>query len=294
MQSTRAIDRLVRGMDRAGTCLCVGLDPVIERMPAALAGLAPAERIERFCVGVLDAIADVCAVVKPQSACFERYGWRGVAAMERVCAGARERGLFVLLDAKRGDIGVSAEHYAASACGMGADAITLNGYLGMETIAPYIERGLGAFVLVRTSNPGGDSVQSHRLGDGRSVAEMMADEVRAAGESCVGASGLSDIGAVVGATKSAEASALRDRMQRTMFLVPGFGAQGGTADDVRRLSLAGGRGVVANASRSVLYPTASAGNGAWEAAVAEAARAAARELRIGAADQPRPPAQARA
>lgn len=277
-------DRLAAAIDRCGSSACVGLDPVLEKLPAALrTSEEPASAIARFSIGVIDAVAGLAPVVKPQSACFERYGAPGVAALHEVMAHARRRGLLVLLDAKRGDIGVTAEHYAAAAFdgAHGADALTVSGYLGPDTVEPFIRPGKGLFVLVRTSNPGSDAVQSLKLADGRTVGEMMADTVAALGKGRMGARGLSDIGAVVGATKASDGRALRQRMPNQVFLVPGYGAQGGTLDDVRELvragaSRAGDLGVLVNASRSVIY--AFKGE-AWEEEIRAAAEGFVRELR---------------
>jgi orotidine-5'-phosphate decarboxylase len=274
-------DRLCAAMDRAGTVLCVGLDPVLDRLPAEIDRTNPPAAVERFCLGVLDAIAGIAPVVKPQSACFERFGSAGVAVLERVVARARDLGLIVVLDAKRGDIGTTAEHYAAAAARMGADAITVNAYLGPDTVEPYLAAGLGVFVLVRTSNPDSDRIQSERLADGRTVGELMADRVAELGRGHLGVAGLSGVGAVVGATKAADGAALRARMPGQVFLVPGFGAQGGTAEDVRALVRPGARsaglaGVVVNASRSVLYPRETSEN--WAVGVASAARRVREEL----------------
>lgn len=276
------VDRLAAALDRCGTPACVGLDPVLGRLPEPVraAHADPAEAIGAFCEGVIDAVADRVGVVKPQAACFERYGSAGYAAMERVVHHARERGLVVILDAKRGDIGVSAAHYAASVTHMGADAVTVNAYLGPSTVEPYLEAGLGVFVLVRTSNPDSDAVQARELTEGGTVAGMMASLVRMLGATRLGHCGMSDAGAVVGATKAADGAMLRGLMPEQVFLVPGYGAQGGTADDVRALvrpgaAAAGASGVVVNASRSVLYP---GGNGDWCDAIANAAAAFARDV----------------
>lgn len=272
-------DRLDHAIRAAGSPVCVGLDPVIGSLPAEIRARHPEaapRAIEDFCAGVLRAVAGVAPAVKFQSACFERYGSAGIEVLERSVELARSLGLVVVLDAKRGDIGISAEHYAASARALGADSITLNGYLGPSTLAPYLKEGLGLFVLVRTSNPDSDDVQAHRLGDGRNIAEMMADLVVAAGRERLGAAGLSDVGAVVGATKSAEGRALRARMPDQIFLVPGYGAQGGTADDVRALLRSDGRGVLVTASRSVIYAK---GDGPWADAVAAATRTLSAEIR---------------
>lgn len=273
-------DRLLDAIERAGAPACVGLDPVLDRLPAAVraAHQDPPEALRAWGLAVIDAVARHVPAVKPQSACFERFGARGVHALADVCAHARRRGLIVVLDAKRGDIGLTADHYAAGAAGMGADAITVNAYLGPQTVRPYLEAGLGIFVLVRTSNPDSDAVQSCALADGRTVAEMMADHVAALGAAARGRRGLSDVGAVVGATKAADAAALRVRMPDAFFLVPGYGAQGGTAEDVRAMLRPDGTGVLVNASRSVLYAHEH-GDPRWIDAVGRAAESFAADVR---------------
>ncbi len=278
-----ASDRLVESIRHAGAPACVGLDPVLEKLPEVVRARhhEATAAIEEFCLGALDAVGEVVGVVKPQSACFERYGAKGVAVLERVCHAARERGLVVILDAKRGDIGISAEHYAAAAVHAGADWITVNAYLGFDTVEPYLAAGLGVFALVRTSNPRSDEVQGLRLEDGRSVAGMMAQQVATLGARHVGAMGLSDVGAVVGATKASEGKSLRALMPKQVFLVPGYGAQGGTANDVRALlsdSPETGGGVVVNASRSVIYAF-KPDEANWKGAVARAALGLVDELR---------------
>jgi len=274
-------DRLIGSIRRAGAPACVGLDPVLEKLPDEVRSrhLEPTVAIEEFCRGVIDSVAPIVAAIKPQSACFERYGWRGVQALERLCRHARDAGLPVILDAKRGDIGISAEHYAAGAAHAGAHAITVNAYLGPSTIEPYLKAGLGVFVLVRTSNPDSDAIQSVPIDRGASspahpgtIAELMAGHVASLGEKHLGSAGMSDVGAVVGATKAADGRTLRARMPRQFFLVPGFGAQGGTPDDVRALlsdrpDLGGG--VIVNSSRGVLYPEREPGE-PWRKAITRA------------------------
>lgn len=279
-------DRLLESLARAGAPVCVGLDPVIDRLPSEVraAGSAPVDAILRHSLGVIEAIAPSIGCMKIQSACFERYGAAGAAVLAEVAAAARAAGLSVILDAKRGDIGVSAEHYAAAARGVDADWTTANGYLGEEGFAPFLAESRGAFVLVRTSNPSGDRFQSLRLADGRSVAEAMADllveATRALGESGIGREGFSAIGAVVGATKPRDAASLRARMPQQLFLVPGYGAQGGGVDDVLPCFHADGRGAIVTASRSILYPTRRDGE-PWTLAVARAAEAFREEIRQG-------------
>lgn len=276
------IDGLVQVIDRAGSAACVGLDPVLEKLPPGL-GSDAAAAIEAFSKGVIDAVKGSIGVIKPQSACFERYGYAGVRALERTISHAKDAGMWVVLDAKRGDIGISAEHYAASAAATGADSITVNAYLGPSTVEPYLAAGLAVFALVRTSNPDSDLVQSVRCESGQTVAEMMAGLVSTLGQKYMGASGLSAIGAVVGATKAADAAALRAVMPHQCFLIPGYGAQGGTLADVRGMTRAGvssrGRaGVLVTASRSVIYPAGGAGIGEWQDLIASASRQLAAEI----------------
>lgn len=276
-------DILVDAIRTAGAPTCIGLDPVLDRLPASLRAehADPVAAIGAFCRGVIEAVAGLAPAVKFQSACFERYGGPGVALLHALCAEAREAGLVVILDAKRGDIGVTAEHYAAAAAVTRAHALTANAYLGPSTLEPYLAAGLGLFVLVRTSNPDSDAVQSSRLADGRSVAEAMADLVAQLGERHLGRHGYSTVGAVVGATKAEDGRALRARMPRQFFLVPGYGAQGGTADDIRAL-LDGrpecGGGVLVTASRSVIYAF-EASDQNWAKAVKRAALKFADEIR---------------
>jgi len=287
-------DLVADAIDAKGAPACVGLDPVLDRLPTPIraASSDPVRAIHAFCEGVIEAVADVVPVLKPQSACFERYGPAGVAAIAELIALARARGLVVVLDAKRGDIGVTAEHYARATLGppegeagwMNADAVTLSGYMGPDTIEPFLDcPGKGVFVLVRTSNPGSDAIQAQRLADGRTVAEMVADMVAALGRPTIGERGLSSVGAVVGATKSADAAALRARMPNTIFLIPGYGAQGGTLDDIRPClrpgaNRPGEQGVLVNASRSVLFPAGGGGED-WQAHVRAAAGGLVNELR---------------
>ncbi len=188
----------------------------------------------------------------------------------------------MILDAKRGDIGTTAEHYAAFAFdAMNADAVTLNMYLGADTIEPYLRAQYadrGVFILVRTSNPGSDDVQSQSLSTGDTVAQMMADHVRALGADHLGKAGLSKVGAVIAATKPADARELRARMPEQIFLIPGFGAQGGTVETVRELFLPTGAGAIVTASRSVLYAYEKSPTADWQAAVRTAAEEFAEQI----------------
>lgn len=285
-------DVLAASIDRVGSPVCVGLDPVVEQLPSACRSSGSVvEAIASFGKGVIDAVADAAAAIKVQSACYERFGSAGVEALERTVSHARARGLFVILDAKRGDIGISASHYAAAAVHTGAHTVTVNGYLGMSGVVPFLDAGLGVFVLVRTSNPDSDSVQSVPTAAGVTVAEHMAGLVAMLGRAHLGSSGLSAVGAVVGATKSADGQALRNAMPDQVFLIPGYGAQGGTAEDIRHLlrpararHRMSDAGVLVTASRSVIYAKLNANEG-WQDAVRRLATQMNSELRSVCAQQ---------
>jgi orotidine-5'-phosphate decarboxylase len=266
-------DRLLSAVQRCGAPLCVGLDPVVGKLPAALRARGetnPAAAIEAFSLSVLAACVRIAPVVKVQSACYERYGVDGMKALAATLEAAREHGF-----------GISAEHYAAAAFEAAhADWVTVNAYLGIDGLAPFVKHEHGAFALVRTSNPGGDALQSLRLDDGRSVAEAVAGLVAEAGASTIGGSGYSSLGAVVGATKPADAARLRGRMPHTLFLVPGYGAQGGGIADIKPCFNADGRGAIITASRSIIFAFA-ADDDDWAGSIRRAAEATHRELAEG-------------
>lgn len=277
---------------------------MLDKLPDALtqdvdgkSAEAAVEAIYAFCSGVLNAVAPHVPCVKLQSACFERYLWPGVEAYHRLTDEARELGLMVIGDAKRGDIGISAEHYAAGCLSdpsfedmgelAGPDALTINGYLGKDSIEPFIKaakrQGKGLFVLVRTSNPGGDALQGLMLADGRPVSDAVAHMVADMGQepSNVGSNGYSLLGAVVGATKPADAVRLRKIMPKQIFLVPGYGAQGGGVKDVLPCFNTDGEGALITASRSVLYAFAKTTDKDWRTAVSDAARDMKNEVAAG-------------
>ena len=270
-------DLLCSAIDKAGSPLCVGIDPVVSRLPDQLASLSTLDGFKVFTEGVIDAVAGIAPAVKFQSACFERYGAAGIKLLGALRSHATDAGLIVILDAKRGDIGITTEHYAASAIVDGpCDWVTVNPYLGLDGIVPFLESGLGVFCLVRTSNPSGDAIQKQLLADGRTVAESIADVLAKEGEQFVGESGWSSLGVVVGATKFDEAISLRARMPRQIFLMPGIGAQGGQAADVLPC-FADGHGALIPASRSVIYPIPEVD---WQTDIANAATNLARELQV--------------
>ncbi len=287
-------DRLWQAILAADAPVCVGIDPVVERLPKVISPQSQtadsiAKAMEDFCCGIIEAVARIVPCVKIQAACLERYGGHGFSALERICAAVKRANLQLILDAKRGDIGVTAEHYAAMAFEvMQADWLTVNGYLGRDSIEPFLRQGRGVFVLVRTSNPGSDEIQSRQVdeqtGIEADVSECVGRMVEHLGEGRIGASGYSQIGAVVGATKSADAARLRAAMPRSMFLIPGYGAQGGSVRDVIPcFHLGNGRvpgGGIVTASRSVIYAFESECT-TWVAQIREAALGFRDEIRTG-------------
>lgn len=286
---TPFFDRLEAARRERHTTLCVGIDPRLERLPEEIrreAGDDVETLLTRFGYEVLDLVAAHAACVKPQIAFFEAHGLAGLRAYAAVLAEARRRGLPVIGDVKRGDIGSTASAYAAAHLRPGgefeADAITVNPYLGADALQPFVdaavEAGKGIYVLVRTSNPGARDLQElHVREDGRLFFEATADLVASLGADSISAdTGLSAVGAVVGATAPAAGAALRRRLPATPFLVPGYGAQGATARDVAATHRDDGSGAVVNASRSITFPEA--GPGGWRAAVAAAAEHARTEL----------------
>ncbi len=289
--------RLAAAVRRHGP-LCVGLDPRIESLPdefrpppgSGLAGMAAA--IEAFGLRILELVRPHAGVVKPQSAFFELAGPPGMAALAAVLRRAREMGFVTILDAKRGDIASTAAAYADAAfAGVGtesgvvpvwdADALTVNPYLGADAVEPFIAAataaGRGLFVLVRTSNPGAGTFQN-LMCDGRPVYEHVAAAVAGWNAPTIAECGYGAVGAVVGATHPRELADLRSQLPGVWLLVPGYGAQGGTAADVRAAVGPNGLGAVVNSSRGVTFPFRPDDAG-WEAKVVAAAARAAAELR---------------
>ncbi|MEM1012182.1 MAG: orotidine-5'-phosphate decarboxylase [Planctomycetota bacterium] len=287
---TFAHDLLAAVRDKSSR-VCVGIDPMPERFPEAIRPTSDDPRaivdsFYEFTTGVLDAVADVAACVKFQSAYFERYHADGVEAYFELIGEAKQKGLLVIGDAKRGDIGATSAAYAAGHLGPHPaddadtpDALTVNPMLGLDTLDSFGEvaadHGKGLFVLVRTSNPGSADLQDVVLQDGRTWSEMLADELfkMTAGNS---EDGLSFINAVVGATQPHTMASLRKRLPRSFFLLPGYGTQGGTAETAKAAFAEGTPGAIVSASRSVLYPTERSGD--WKQSIAHAAQAMRRDL----------------
>jgi orotidine-5'-phosphate decarboxylase len=277
----------------------LGLDPDPARLwPRAIELAArggevgePAARAARavaaHCSLAIEATAEQCVAVKLQVACFERLGAPGWAALKEAVKRAHEAELLVIADAKRGDVKVSATAYAQAFLGatpseygpvegLGADALTVNPLLGIDSLEPFVsiarERSRGVFALVRTSNPGAADLQERRLADGGSVSDRLAAIVAELGAPGVGATGLSDVGAVVGATAPERLEALRERMPAAVFLLPGVGAQGGKVHDLAAAFAPGPAGGLIAASRSIVDAHRKAGGDPAAAAAGEAAR----------------------
>ncbi|MCI8762927.1 MAG: orotidine-5'-phosphate decarboxylase, partial [Oscillospiraceae bacterium] len=253
-----------------------GMDARVEHVPPSILKKhmdrhgqtleAAAGAVLEFDKGLIDALADVVPAVKPQSAYFEMLGWRGMKALEEVVAYAKEKDLFVIADVKRGDIGTTAAAYSQAWLGttqvgdascpvFDADCVTLNGYMGSDSIKPFLndctQRDKCAFVLAKTSNPSSMELQDIVAGD-RLVYTVMGDLIQRWGQGTEGKYHYQALGAVVGATHPSVLKELRYRLDKVFFLVPGYGAQGGTAADVRYAFDELGRGAIVNASRSIM------------------------------------------
>ncbi len=279
----------------------LGLDPRIEYVPKHIQEMCYArfgrnlqgtvEAIYQFNCGLMDGLADLVPAVKPQAAYYEMLGWRGMEMMERTIRYAGNKGFYVIADIKRGDIGSTAQAYAEGWLGktgtaageeemFGADCVTLNGYMGVDSITPFMEVAVkekkSLFLLVKTSNPSGKDLQDMKI-DGKTVYQIMGDLTEKWGAGTAGKYGYQVIGAVVGATYPEEMKQLRRRLNKTFFLVPGYGAQGGTAEDVRYAFDACGRGAIVNASRSLMCAWKKTGGDGRD--YQEASRAAAIAMR---------------
>jgi orotidine-5'-phosphate decarboxylase len=274
--ATQFSDRLAGAVGRKRTQLVVGIDPIVDRLPPQLDG-----DITAFCRGIVDAVEPYVVAVKPQSAFFEAHGVEGTRAFWDACDYARAAGLLVIADAKRGDIGSTAEAYAEAFAGR-VDAVTVNPYLGGDAVEPFIAAarrdGSGVFCLVKTSNPGSADLQDAVLADGRKVWERVAELVGAWGAEVIGEGDFSAVGAVVGATFPEEIARARRLLPKAPFLIPGIGAQGGSPDDVAPAFTGDPASALVAASRSVIYATDASG-GDWRTAAAAEAERLAGEIR---------------
>lgn len=293
-------DRLAAAVQRCQNPVLVGLDPRADSLPQPLRVEdsrdlpAVAEAYRQFCCEVIDAVAPLVAIVKPQAAFFEQAGPHGMVALAEVIQHARRRGLLVLLDGKRNDIGSTAAAYAEAFLGplpesaWGADALTVSPYLGDDSLEPFVAtasaRGAGIFVLVKTSNPGGGRFQD-LIADGRPLYAHVAELVEQLATRTIGERGYGAVGSVVGATYPRQLGELRASMPHCWFLVPGYGAQGAGAKDVAGAFHPDGLGAIVNSSRAIIFAHArpeyrdrfAAGN--WQAAVEAATREMIDQLR---------------
>ena len=284
-------DRLAKAVQSKGNPVCVGLDPRLEQLPSgirvdrATSLEFQASAYEKFCCEVIDATHALVPVVKPQSAFFEELGPYGVLALGRVCNYASSKGLIVVMDAKRNDIGSTATAYAKAYLGAngqsawGTDALTVSPYLGSDTLQPFIDQstavGAGIFVLVKTSNPGSGFLQDLSI-DSRTISERVADFVQEqALLTASSPSGYGCVGAVVGATYPEQLQAMRKRMPNAWILIPGYGAQGGSASDVVHGMDDQGLGAIINSSRGIIFAYENAkykSASTWQSAVESATR----------------------
>ena len=272
-----SLDRLIEKIEKTQNPSVAGLDPKLAYVPEyikekcfekygeTLKGAAKA--LLEFNKGLIDALYDIVPAVKPQAAYYEMYGPAGVKALYKTQEYARSKGMYVITDGKRNDIGATMTAYAAAHLGsttveeetfapFGADALTVNGYLGTDGIQPLLEvcgqEDKGIFVLVKTSNPSSGELQDKPLADGNTVYRAMGAMCEGWGEKLPGQYGYSGVGAVVGATYPDQLRALREKLPHTFFLVPGYGAQGGAADDVAPGFDKNGLGAIVNSSRGIM------------------------------------------
>ena len=297
-----AFDRLIEGIVKMQNPTVAGLDPKLDYVPASikescfekygktLEGAAAA--LLEFNKAIIDKIYDIVPAIKPQAAYYEMYGWQGVKALCETIAYAKSKGMFVITDGKRNDIGTTMEAYATAHLGttdvageeidaFGADALTVNGYLGTDGIKPLAEicdkKDKGIFVLVKTSNPSSGELQDMKLENGSTVYAQMGSMCENWGESLMGKYGYSGVGAVVGATYPDQLAEMRAKAPHTFFLVPGYGAQGGGAQDAKNAFDKRGLGAIINSSRGIMCAWKKPG--LTEDDFAEAARAEALRMK---------------
>ncbi len=293
-------DRLCQAIEQKKTPLVVGLDPRWEQLPPELRESSDsnqtndsdhlANRYVKFCTEIIDVIHPLVPAIKPQSAFFEQLGASGTVALSEVVDYAKARGLMVIMDAKRGDIGSTAEAYAQAYLGdkplspWGCDALTVNPYLGGDSIEPFVKvadaHQAGIYVLVKTSNPGSKTLQELSI-NGGSLYETVADWIQSLAIQSAGACGYGSTGAVIGATYPEQLAQLRQRMPNTLFLIPGFGAQGGSAKDVAGGLDPNGQGAVINSSRGITFAYETKryqGCRSWQSAVERATEDAIAEI----------------
>jgi orotidine-5'-phosphate decarboxylase len=273
------IDQLLDRIIELQNPTCVGLDTIVDYLPDEMKAKVvnsktAAEQILLFNQKIVDSVCDIVPSVKVQIACYEMYGADGIRCFEQTVAYAKQKGLIVIADGKRNDIGNTAGFYAEAFLGENAtcpvDFLTVNGYLGTDGIAPFTDmckkQDKGLFALVKTSNPSSGEFQNLKLGNGQTVYEYMGGLVEKWGSDLIGKYGYSSVGAVVGATHPEEAARLRKQLRSVFFLIPGYGAQGGNAEMLRCCFDEHGLGGVVNNSRGVLCAYKKKGGAYFEAA----------------------------
>lgn len=275
--------RLIERIAQLQNPSVVGLDSLLDYIPQHIKEEkfaqygdtfdAAAQAILAYNKGIIDAICDIVPAVKPQAAYYEMYSWQGMWALCETVKYAQEKGMIVIMDGKRNDIGSTMQAYAKAHLGVsevngkelsafGSDMLTVNGYLGSDGIEPLLpicdEKDKGIFVLVKTSNPSSGELQDQKIGD-KSIYETMGAMCEQWGEKTQNSYGYSRVGAVVGATYPQQLSEMRQKMPHTFFLVPGYGAQGGGANDVAGAFDKNGLGAIVNSSRAILTAWKKAG-----------------------------------
>ncbi len=271
-----SFDRLIEKIVKLQNPTVVGLDPKLDYVPGFIKEKkfakygktlkAAAKAILTYNKGIIDEICDIVPAIKPQAAYYEMYGWEGVKTLAKTIEYAKSKGMYVITDGKRNDIGATMEAYATAHLGLtdvdgemleafGADALTVNGYLGTDGISPLLEQcknhDKGIFVLVKTSNKSSGELQDKLLGD-KEVYAVMGDMCEKWGMEAMGKLGYSSVGAVVGATYPQQLEQMRAALPNTFFLVPGYGAQGGGAEGVSKAFDKNGLGAIVNSSRAVM------------------------------------------
>lgn len=261
--SNHFADRLCAAIKAKGTPICVGLDPRFDQIPKFIRDKHknPVSALLEFNKGIIDAVYNLVPVVKPQVAFYEIFGPSGMEAFAETLKYASKKGLITIADVKRNDIGSTAEAYASAYLTKNApfeaDSITINAYLGLDGVKPFSDlarkNGKGFFALVKTSNPSSSDLQDVMVKDGKTVYELMGYFVDSWGADDLGECGYSFIGAVCGATYPMQATKLREIMPNSIFLVPGYGAQGGGANDVKPCFKPDGTGAIVNNSRGIIF-----------------------------------------
>jgi orotidine-5'-phosphate decarboxylase len=254
-------DHIVEHIRAKDSRCIVGLDPRIDQMPGFILRESACSAITEFHELVLDAVADLVPAVKPQLAFYEQYGVAGMQAFENTVRAAQRRGLLVIADGKRNDISSTAEAYANAYLGpdvFNCDALTVTPYMGRDSMLPFVEacqkHGKGIFAILKTSNPGSKDFEDQPLqSTGRPLYEKIGEALNELGRELVGESGYSSVGAVIGATFPEEGRRLRELMPRALILVPGFGAQGGSARAAAECFNDDGLGAVVSSSRGITY-----------------------------------------